>query len=419
VFDHGTGVPTLKLRERVSGPGGVNFRLVFTSTTISGLGDGVATIALAFAVLDISDSPAALGAVIAARQVAAAGITVLAGVWADRLPRHLVLVAAAVVQAITQATSGALVLTGEASVPALAALALVFGLADGFVIPASQGLIPTIVASARLQQANALLGLTRSVVGVAGPALGGVMVAVGSPGGALLADAGSFAAAALLLVRLRMPAAAAAAAARPFFHELREGWTEFRRHTWLWTTIVFFGIGNFAGASYFVLGPLIAKQSLGAVAAWATIVSAFGVGTIIGGLIALRIRPRRPLLASCLAAIPYGIPMLAIALELPVPILVGVSTIAGVGIAIHLALWFTVFQQQVPEAARSRVSSYDALGSFVLLPLGSAAAGPVASLIGTRETLIAASAICLVCIAIVIAQPSVWAIRAEPADHPS
>ncbi len=266
--------------------------------------------------LDISDSPAALGAVIAARQVAAAGITVLAGVWADRLPRHLVLVAAAVVQAITQATSGALVLTGEATVPALAALALVFGLADGFVIPASQGLIPTIVASARLQQANALLGLTRSVVGVAGPALGGVMVAVGSPGGALLADAGSFAAAALLLVRLRMPAAAAAAAARPFFHELREGWTEFRRHTWLWTTIVFFGIGNFAGASYFVLGPLIAKQSLGGVAAWATIVSAFGVGTIIGGLIALRIRPRRPLLASCLAAIPYGIPMLAIALEL-------------------------------------------------------------------------------------------------------
>jgi len=71
------------------------------------------------------------------------------------------------------------------------------------------------------------------------------------------------------------------------------------------------------------------------------------------------------------------------------------------------------------DLARSRVSSYDALGSFVLLPLGSAAAGPVASLIGTRETLIAASAICLVCIAIVIAQPSVWAIRAEPADHPS
>jgi hypothetical protein len=111
---------------------------------------------------------------------------------------------------------------------------------------------------------------------------------------------------------------------------------------------VFFGIGNFAGASYYVLGPLIAKQSLGGVAAWATIVSALGVGTIIGGLIALRIRPRRPLLASCLAAIPYSIPMLAIALELPVPILVGVSTIAGVGIAIHLALWFTVFQQQVP-----------------------------------------------------------------------
>jgi MFS family permease len=131
---------------------------------------------------------------------------------------------------------------------------------------------------------------------------------------------------------------------------------------------VFFGIGNFAGASYFVLGPLVAKQSLGGAGAGATIVSAFGIGTVIGGFVALRLRPRRPLLASCVAAIPYGIPMLAIALDLPVPALVTVSAVAGAGIAVHLGLWFTVFQQQVPEHARSRVSSYDALGSFVLLP---------------------------------------------------
>src|SRR5205823_3350369 len=112
-----------------------NFRLVFTSTTISALGDGVSTIALAFAVLQISNSPAALGAVIAARQVANAAITLAAGVFADRLPRHLVLVAAACVQGTVQAVSAVLVLTGHATVPALAGLALVYGLADGFVIP--------------------------------------------------------------------------------------------------------------------------------------------------------------------------------------------------------------------------------------------------------------------------------------------
>jgi MFS family permease len=405
--------PRLTLARRLGALAERNFRLVFTSATISALGDGVSTIALAFAVLEISDSPTALGAVIAARQVAAAAITVAAGVWADRLPRHLVLVAAATVQGAVQAVSGALVLSGQASVSALAALALVFGLADGFVIPASQGLIPTIVSTARLQQANALLGLSRSILGVAGPALGGVLVALGSPGAALLVDAATFAIAALLLVRLSIGPRAAVADRRPFLHELREGWFEFRRQTWIWTTIVFFGIGNFAGASYLVLGPLVAKRDLGGAAAWATIVSAFGVGSIAGGLLALRLRPRRPLLASCLAAIPYGTQTLAFGLGLPLPALVAVATVAGVGIAIHLALWFTVFQQQVPEAARSRVSSYDALGSFVLIPLGAALAGPVASLVGVSATLIASGAISLICIAIVIAQPSVWAITTQ------
>src|SRR5256714_844645 len=233
-----------------------NFRLVFSSTTIS----------LAFAVLQISNSPSALGAVLAARQLASAAVTVAAGVWADRLPRHLVLVAAAIVQGCVQAVSGLLVVTGNARVSTLAALALVFGLADGFVIPASQGLVPTIV-------------------------------------------------------------------------------------------------------------------------------SAVGVGAILGGLLALRLRPRRPLLASCLAATPYGLQTLAIGLGLPLPALVAVSAIAGIGIAVHLTFWFTVFQREVPEAARSRVSSYDALGSFVLIPLGSAIAGPLASLIGISTTLILSGAI--------------------------
>jgi transmembrane secretion effector len=406
----------MKLGDRVGALAERNFRLVFSSTTISALGDGVSTIALAFAVLQISNSPAALGIVIAARQVASAAITVAAGVWADRLPRHLVLVAAASVQGTAQAVSGLLVLTGHATVPTLAGLALVFGLADGFVIPASQGLIPTIVSAVRLQQANALVGLSRSMLGVAGPALGGVVVALGSPGAALLVDAGTFAAAAVLLVRLAIPARAEDVEPRPFLHELREGWFEFRRQTWIWTTIVFFGIGNFTGASYFVLGPLVAKRDLGGAPAWATIISAFGVGSILGGLGALRLRPRRPLLASCVAAIPYGTQTLALGLRLPLPALVAVSGIAGIGIAVHLALWFTVFQQQVPESARSRVSSYDALGSFVLIPLGSALAGPMASLVGISATLIGSGVISLICIGIVIAQPSVWAIRPHAAQ---
>jgi len=396
-----------------------NFRLVFSSTTISALGDGVTTVALAFAVLKIShNSATAVGLVIAARQASSAAITVAAGVWADRLPRHLVLVAAATVQGAVQAAAGALIVTGHATVWMLVVLALTFGLADGFVIPTSQGLIPAVVSSTRLQQANALLGLSRSILGVLGPALGALLVAAGSPGGALLVDAASFGAAALLLVRVSIPARTDHVEPEPFFEELREGWKEFRRQTWIWTTIVFFGIGNCVSTSLFVLGPLVMKEHYSGATTWGILVGSFGAGTILGGMAALRFRPSRPLLASCVAATPILLQPVGIALRLPVEALVAIAVVAGVGIAIHLALWFTVFQRHVPAAALSRVSSYDALGSFVLVPLGSAVAGPVSALVGVTETLIGTSAIEAACFAAIIAQPSVWAIRAEPVPPP-
>jgi MFS family permease len=401
----------MELRGRLGALAERNYRLFFSSTTISALGDGVAQIALVFAVLDISNSPASIGIVLACRQGAAAIVTLAAGVLADRLPRHLVLVAASVIQGAVQAVAGALLLTGNASVSSLALLAVVYGVADGFVLPASQGLIPAVVSSVRLQQANALLGLSRSVLGFVAPALGGVLVTLGSPGSAILVDAASFGVAAVLLARVAIDARADKVEPEPFLRELREGWKEFRRQTWIWTTIVFFGIGNFAGASLFVLGPVVAKRYLGGAWTWSVLVSMFGAGAVVGGVLALRWRPKRPLLASCVAAIPYGSQTLAMGLHLPWQALAAVAFVTGIGLSIHLALWFTVFQQQVPAAHLSRVSSYDALGSFVLIPVGSALAGPVASLIGIYPTLVGSGLISLACIAVVIAQPSVWAIR--------
>jgi MFS family permease len=362
-------------------------------------------------VLHIGGSATSLGLVIAARQVAAAAITVAAGVWADRLPRHLVLVAAATALGIIQAIAGTLVVTGRAEVWMLVVLGLGYGLADGFVIPTSQGLIPAVVSATRLQQANALLGLSRSILGVLGPAIGGVLVAAGSPGAALLVDAASFGVAAILLMGVSIPRRTDRVDPEPFLAEVRQGWNEFRRQTWIWTTIVFFGIGNCASTSVFVLGPLIAKQHYSGGTTWAWLVSSFAFGTIVGGVAALRVRPGRPLLASCLAAVPLALQPLGLAFQPPVEVLVAIWVVSGVGLAIHLALWFTVFQQHVPEESRSRVSSYDALGSFVLLPLGSAIAGPVSVLIGIPATLLGTFAIEVASFAAIIAQPSVWAIR--------
>jgi MFS family permease len=401
-----------------------NFRLLFASSTISGLGDGISVIALVFAVLQVSDSAIALGLVLAARQIADAAIVLAAGVWADRLPRHLVLIAVAVVQCVVQAITGTLVLTGSATIAMLVGLQAVYGLAEGFYLPASTGLIPATISPGRLQQANALLGLSRNATRIVGPAIGGAIVAAGSPGSALLIDAASFALGALLLVPLRLPRRDEVVESKSFFRELSQGWNEFRRQTWIWTTIVFFGIGNFAFASYWVLGPIVAKRDLGGAPAWAALTATFSIGALVGGLLAIRIRPKKPLAASCMAAWVFLLQPLGMGLGLPLWTLTVFSVLAGCGLAIHITLWFTVFQQNVPEESLSRVSSYDSFGSFVLLPLGAALAGPVAAVIGVQETLLGAALVIAVTQAIVYAQPSVHAIRRreepqEPSEVPA
>jgi predicted MFS family arabinose efflux permease len=402
----------LPLRERLGALGERDFRLLFTATTITTIGDRMGAIALAFAVLDLPGGTATdLGIVLGVRQGVNAAAVLAAGVVADRLPRNLVLTGASLVQGAAQAVTAALVLTGQASVASLVLLAALYGVGNAVVIPAEVGLVPQTVSPARLQQANALQGLSRNVVGVLGPAVGGVIVVAGSPGAALGVDALTFFACAALLAQINVPGRAERGPG--FFRELREGWTEFTAHTWLWSTVLLFGIGNLMFTSLLVLGPLVSKEELGGAGAWATILTAGGVGSVLGGVVAMRIRPSRPLLVSCLAPAPMVLQPLLLAAAAPVWAISAASFLAGAGLSVHLTLWFTVFQREIPEQAQSRVSSYDALGSFILMPLGYAAAGPIAVAIGTDTTLVAAALIELVCLAIILAIPSVWAIRAS------
>jgi hypothetical protein len=235
---------------------------------------------------------------------------------------------------------------------------------------------------------------------------------LGSPGIALALDAVTFLVAGALFAAIRVPRRPVEDSAS-FVHELREGWHEFTRQTWLWSTVLLFGISNFAFVGcWAVLGPLVAKEQLGGAGAWATIATAWGVGAVLGGLAALRYRPRRPLLVSVLVAWPLALQLALLALYAPVWLLAASAMLTGGGIALHLALWFTVFQRQVPERAQSRVSSYDALGSFVLIPLGMAVVGPLAAAIGVQQTLWIGFAVAATCQISLVFVPSVRALRA-------
>ena len=403
---------TRPFRERLGALHERDFRLLFTATTITTAGDRLAGIALAFAVLDIA-SATALGIVFAVRQGVQALVVVGGGVLSDRLPRNLVLVGASLVQGTAQAATAACVLAGVGGIEAIVVLQAVYGLGLGLVIPAEVGLVPLTVSESRLQQANALQGMTRNLVGVLGPAVGGVVVVAGSPGIALAIDAASFFVCAEILRRIRV-APRVADEELGFFAELREGWQEFTSRTWLWASVVFFGIGNLTFAGWIVLGPAVADERLGGAGPWAVILTTGGVGAVIGGVLAIRVRPRRPLVACVLAAALISLQTLALAVEASTWVVALGAFLGGLGIAVHLTLWFTVFQQQVPERAQSRVASYDTLGSFVLMPIGMALVGPVADAIGLTETLWICLLVMWASWTAILALPSVWAIRRRP-----
>jgi MFS family permease len=386
--------------------------LLFAGTTITTVGDRLAWVALPFAVLD-RGSATALGVVFAARQGVEALVVLFGGVIADRLPRNSVLAGASLVQCVAQGLTAYVVLADVGGVGIIVPLQALYGVGAGVVIPAEVGLVPQTVAIELRQEANALQGLTRNLVGVLGPALGGVLVVAWSPGGALALDAASFALTAVLLSRIRIPPRTEAGGERAsLLHDLRVGWRAFSGRTWLWASVVLFGIGNLVWTSWIVLGPAVVDESYEGARTWATIATVGGIGAVAGSVLAMRVRPARPLVGCTLAAIPLSFQLVALALLAPVWGLAVASFLGGAGVAIHLTLWFTLFQREIPEEIQSRVSSYDTLGSFVLMPLGMALAGPAAALFGTTPTLWGAVIVMWLSWGGILALPSVRALRA-------
>jgi MFS family permease len=250
------------LRER-------SFRFLFLGRTTTFIGNAFANIALAFAVLDLTGSKSDLGFVLAARTLPQVLFLLVGGIWADRLPRHRVMVVSNVVSGLSQGAIAVLLLTGQAEIWHLLALAAVNGLSTAFFFPAATGIVPQTVPQAMLQPANAILRLGQNASWIAGAALGGLVVAATSPGVGIAVDAAAFLVAAVLLAMIRLPATLRIEASN-FFADLTEGWREFRSRTWLWVIVLQFGFVNamILGVEG-VLGPAVANDHLGGAAAWA------------------------------------------------------------------------------------------------------------------------------------------------------
>jgi MFS family permease len=268
------------------------FRLLFFGRTLSSVGDAIVPVAVTFAVLDLGDATD-LGLVLGSSSAARVIFLVAGGVWADRLPRQLVMMAADVVRAGVQALIALAFFTESIAIWQLAAGAAFFGAASAFFNPASTGLVPQLVSRERLQEANALLGLARSVIEVAGPVVSGLLVATLGFGVVFAVDAASFVASFLCLAAMRLPRSIARGERKRMLTEAIDGLRIVRQRRWIVAGLACDLLFNLALAAYFVLGPAVFEEHFDGARDWGIAMSAAAVGGLLGGLIVLRFRPSR------------------------------------------------------------------------------------------------------------------------------
>jgi len=348
-----------------------NFRWFFLARAITMVTGAMSSIALAFAVLEIDNDPFSLSLVLTAFTVANIVFVLFGGVVADRLPRALVIQACYVIDILSIGTIAYLLFTDTATISIVVGLAAVNGASTAFVMPAMQGIIPQLTRPETLQQANAMLSFVRSAVTIGGPVIAGVLVTTVGPAWAMVVQVLGWLCAIPILALVRLPPPAGDGEFS-LFSDLRTGWAEFWSRSWLVSVVLAFMVMNaiHVGA-WGVVGPYIAKNDdrLG-IAGWGWVVGAEGVGVLLMTLVLMWFPLKRPLRMGMIGISLFALPVTMLGVH-PAVVLVAIAAfLAGAGAEVFSTGWSVALMENVPTEKLSRVSSYDMLGSFVVMPIG-------------------------------------------------
>jgi predicted MFS family arabinose efflux permease len=406
-----------------------DFRLLLADRLIAPASAGFSLVGVSFAVLRATNSPTDLSYVLAAQIAPALVFALLGGVAADRFPPQRVIIAANLMTALGEGTFGILVLTGHSPLWAMIGLEAVTGTGIAIFYPASQALLPRLVPRAMLQDASAISRLAMNTGQMSGAAVAGLLVAATGPGLALLLCGIGMVGTVPLLLSIRAgreslrPGAAGGTAgpATPnMLTELREGWSEFRSHTWLWVIVAQFCVVMMAWYGAFsVLGPVVAREHLGGPAAWGAITAADAFGLITGGVLSLRFTPRRPMLFVVLTGGAVAISPISLAMVLPLAAVCAASFGLGVFVEMMMVQWTVAMARNIPSDKLARVSSYDVLGSVMAMPAGALIAGPLGTAIGISHAQYAAAAVIVLASALALIPRDIRTIRSgDPAQPP-
>lgn len=409
---------------------GRNYTLLTAAAVITGLGNSGALIAAAFAVLASGGDGTDVGLVAAARTVPLVVFLLVGGAVADRLPRHRVMVAANALNCLSQGVFAALVISGSAELWQMVLLSALGGVGHAFFAPAAEGMVLSSVRGEQAGRAFAVFRMGVNGASIGGAALGGALIAAVGPGWVLALDAAAFAVAGALRAFLDLTDMPAREPGGGLLGDLRDGWREVVGRPWLWAIVLQFSVVNaVVAAAEAVYGPQVAEEHLGGARPWGVALASFGAGTVLGGLLMTRWRPRRVLLAGTLCVFPLALPSAALAVPVPVGWLIAAMFVTGVTLEVFGVTWMTALHQEVPEDKFSRVSAYDWLGSIALVPVATAAAGPVEGLVGRPAALWGCSILVALLTAAVLCVPDVRNLTRretvvasappeEPADRP-
>jgi MFS family permease len=378
------------------------FRMLWLAQSTSVIGDNIVLVALALFVIKRTGSPTDLGFVLAAQALPLVAFLLIGGVWADRLPRHRVMIATDLVRFALHALLAILIFAGRVAIWQLIVIEVLFRTAEAFFRPAANGLLPQTVPEADIQPATAITGISNNFAEFAGPALATALVLGAGAGWAFALDAATFVVSAAFLSRVhprtRGESTVGADTERVgVWASIREGAQEVRSRTWVWATLASFCIALFCGlASWFVLGPIVAREQYGHIAVYGYVEIAIGFGTIIGSLIGVSWRPRYPIRLGMIATSLWPLASILYAEGVSLTLVIPAWILGGAGFALFDVWWVTALAERIPAHALSRVSSYDWMVSLGLLPVGYAVMGPLASHFGAVDVLLAGSALAFV-----------------------
>jgi DHA3 family tetracycline resistance protein-like MFS transporter len=374
-----------------------DFGLLWAGLAVSMLGDGIYLVALAWQVYQLHNAPSALAAVGFAWMAPQVGLLLFGGVLADRHERRRVLIAADVIRAVALGALATLTLTGGLELWHVVALVAVYGVGEAFFGPAFHSIVPDLVPEPELVQANAIEQMVRPLaIRLAGPAVGGLLVAAAGPGTALAIDAGTFLVSALALGAIRARPPRGAARDAPARGQLREGFAYARSQSWLWATLMSAALALLCfWGPVEVLLPFLVKNELGGTATdFGLVLATGGIGAVAAAWwTGRRPLPRRHVLVmyvvwalGCATATGFAF------VRRPWEAMV-VNAAMEACFAVGAVIWITTLQRAVPAELRGRVSSVDWMVSFSLMPLSFALVAPVSHLAGVDATLIAGGAL--------------------------